>query len=65
MRVHHIFPRDARRTTAAQIFRERIASLGLRAVAIDCACVAAAIAVLAAAPFVAFGIDTLLMETAR
>lgn len=65
MKVHHIFPRDARRTTAAQIFRERIATLGLRAVIIDCAVVTAAIAALAASPFAAYAIDSLLMELAR
>lgn len=57
--------RDARTVPAADIMRERIAALGLRAVVLDCAAVAAAIAALAAAPFVAFGIDTLLMELAR
>ena len=65
MRVRHILPRDARHTSAAQIFRDNIAAHGLRAMVIDTACVVGAVAALAAAPFVAYGLDSLLMELAR
>lgn len=65
MRVRHIFPRDARHQSVTQIFRDNIASYGLRAMVIDTACVVGAIAALAAAPFVAYGIDRVLMELAR
>ncbi len=57
--------RDARTTPAAQIFRDGIAAHGLRAMVIDCAVVVAAVAALAASPFIAYGLDSLLMALAR